>query len=432
MKTTLLTCAAALMAMTATAQTANIQGRAITSQRFNAAVSAKPVSNLIASEAKSVAMMPVAAGKPAAKIVKAAANDEDIFGYFIHTYKGDVVEDFTQVIVDTIWKAEQTLKVVVDDQGNTQDVDCNVCLKSAFGGYRVSEEFYGVYEDESLLFPEQIILKADGVNENTGEPFHYDIYPYSYKFKEDGKSFESVVPLQFEETDGVFYCYGDGWGLFYVDRESGEGLGWGAFCADAMMQRPNGTIEWTGSDQDGNPQTINTFGFLEDYGTQVAAYGWNSTKITMLIDEDLPVKIRTGAPIADIDLKVADGYQWDAGKIVLRGYVTTDDGKIKLDLDADYIYGELKGNTILIPIIVTSSENGGSGDYQGYWYGLNLFENNKFVLDEGNYACGINEHHMTREELIKNTKTFNLMGQQVNRSLTKGLLVREGKKYINK
>ena len=58
------------------------------------------------------------------------------------------------------------------------------------------------------------------------------------------------------------------------------------------------------------------------------------------------------------------------------------------------------------------------------------------TLNTGNFLAagttGIEEIGVTREEKIKNTKTYNLMGQQVNRATAKGLLIRDGKKYINK
>lgn len=437
MKKSLLTCAAALMALAATAQTANMKGSVITSQRINELMSTQTATNLVASNAEVVAAKP----RTIAKIVKAAENDDNVFGYFVHSHQGTDVAEFTSVSIDTIWKANQTVKIVVDEQGNTEDVACNVCLKSAFGGYRVSEVVYGVYEegeDEgSLWFPEQISLKADGVSQN-GQEYHYDIYMYSYELDDKGTSLKGAYPLQFEEVDGVFYNSYDGWGLFYVDRTTGKGLGWGAFVQQSELKNANGTVEWDYYDRDAKEWvTINSDAYIEDYGTQAAVYGWNGTKLSMLIDDDLTVKIRTGAPIADVDIKAEDGYMWDAGQIVLRGYNVDEEGNLSLDLNSDYIYGELKGNTITFPIIASSSQNGGTGDYEGYWYGLNYYQNNTFKLNEGNFAKdkdynGIENHSMSLEEYIKNTKTFNLMGQQVNRSLTKGLLVREGKKFINK
>ena len=44
----------------------------------------------------------------------------------------------------------------------------------------------------------------------------------------------------------------------------------------------------------------------------------------------------------------------------------------------------------------------------------------------------IENFNNTREYKIKNTPTYNIMGQQVNRKDVKGLMIRDGKKYIAK
>ena len=59
------------------------------------------------------------------------------------------------------------------------------------------------------------------------------------------------------------------------------------------------------------------------------------------------------------------------------------------------------------------------------------------TLNEGNYllggnGTGIDNVSTTLAERVKNSKTYNLMGQQVNRMESKGLLIRDGKKYIKK
>lgn len=95
------------------------------------------------------------------------------------------------------------------------------------------------------------------------------------------------------------------------------------------------------------------------------------------------------------------------------------------------IKGTISGNTITFDnIFINCSDltEDGYGLFDGY-YRLG----STITLNEGNYtATGIEEIGVTREEKIKNTKTYNLMGQQVNRATAKGLLIRDGKKYIKK
>ena len=427
MKKTLLACAVAMAAITANAQ----KEVTVNANLLDVNKTVMVNQNLNLSAAKTVAPM-----MKGGKIMKAEEN-EDIFGIFVQTAAGDEVDDYTKAMPDTIWKADHVMTIETQS-GKQVEVNCNICLKNNFGGYIVNQEYYGVYEQdedgsELIWFPEQISLKADGVNKNTQQPYHYDIYMYNIALSDDGSKIKSIDLLQFEgDGDGVFYCANDGWGLLYTDRESGETLGWGGFNWESTLLTTNSTTSWY---YKGEPTMANTV--VEDYETQVAVYGWNNTKLAMDIDDDLTVRIKTGAPAFDIDIKEADGYLWDAGKVVLRGFTIDEENYVHMDPTADYIYGTLQGNTIVIDGIMTSSENSGTGDYAGYWYGLNFYELVTITLNEGNFAAdpdyeGIDEKSMTREELIKNTKTYNMMGQQVNRAVAKGLLIRNGKKYMGK
>lgn len=436
MKKLLLFIAVAMTAMTVNAQNAPVKAVALNANRFDAAKTFNLTPGMASDQIANVN-----AKNTSAKIIKNAEANDDVFGVFVQTFTGDVVEDFTGATTDTIWKANQVMTIPVDNEGNTTEVTCNICLKSAFGGYRITEPYYGVYEETEdgayIFFPEQISLKADGVNSNTGQPYHYDCYMYNVVLSDDGTQITNLKLLQFEgDEEGIFYNTDSGWGLYYTDRETGSGLGFGAFIWNSMLMEPNGTVSWGARDNNDNYNITTASAFIEDYETSVAVYGWYNTKLTMQVEDDLSVKIRTGAPIADYDLKEADGYMWDAGKIVLSAWVADEEGHVHID-DADYIYGELKGNQITIPGIMTHSENGGTGDYAGYYYGLNFIQQNIITLNEGNFAAdadseGIEETSMTREEKIKSTKTYNLMGQQVNRSKVNGLLIRDGKKYVNR
>ena len=419
MKKNLLTLVALLTAMTATAQR-NVQGLS----KFENANLAK-----IAVLDKEIGVNQ-SAKTTTLKKVKAKAEDNDTVA---------AVADFTLCAIDTLWNANQQIEVVVDEEGNTETVDCNVCIKERFGGYRLTETVYGVYgEDEEgqyLYFPgDQLVLQLDGKTQ-TGTEYHYDIYMMNYTETEEGFS---VGGWSFTGEDGILYSEGDGWCLLYTDRSTGETLGVGGTCEEATLMKENGTASYWYRTSNGTYE-YNDPCHIEDLEYQVAVNGWMNTKLVMDIEDDMTVKIHTGAPIYDEILAAADGYAWDAGMIVLRGWKLEDgedeEGPYQyyaLDLDADYIYGELNGNTITVPIIMTSSENSGTGEYEGYWYSLLVIRENTFTLNDGAFAAGIQDVNMTREEKIKNTKTFNLMGQQVNRANVKGIVIRDGKKLMMK
>ena len=429
MKKNLLTLVALLTAMTATAQR-NVQGLS----KFENANLAK-----IAVLDKEIGVNQSAKTTTLKKVKAKAEDNDNVAAVFIQTSKGEVVADFTLCAIDTLWKANQQIEVVVDEEGNTETVDCNVCIKDRFGGYRLTETVYGVYgEDEEgqyLYFPgEQLALQLDGKTQ-TGTEYHYDIYMMNYTETEEGFS---VGGWSFTGEDGILYSEGDGWCLLYTDRSTGETLGVGGTCEEATLMKENGTASYWYRTSNGTYE-YNDPCHIEDLEYQVAVNGWMNTKLVMDIEDDMTVKIHTGAPIYDEILAAADGYAWDAGMIVLRGWKLEDgedeEGPYQyyaLDIDADYIYGELNGNTITVPFIMTSSENSGTGEYEGYWYSLLGIRENTFTLNDGAFAAGIQDVNMTREEKIKNTKTFNLMGQQVNRANVKGIVIRDGKKLMIK
>lgn len=431
MKKILLSFAVALVAMSASAQSTRLKNVNLNLSKFNVEQNFKTIETPAPLKAISIST-----SNSKAKIVKKAdADNSDIFGLFIQTFAGEDVPEFTVCLTDTIYKADATVKVPIDTLGNTTDVKCNICLKRNFGGYRISEPYYGIYEEDdngaSIIFPEQISLKADGVSSTSGAEYHYDIYMYNINLTDDGTQIENIDLLSFEgDGDGVFYSSADGWGLFYTDRTTGKGLGWGGFVWDPVVYQANGKGSWYTS-RDGQRTDYNSDVFIEDFETQVSVYGWMNAKLAMEIGDDLSVKMAAGFPIADLVIKEADGYTWDAGRILAYGWEIDEDNYIVTN-DDPYIYGTLSGNTITIPGIYTRSEVGGSGDYQGYYYGINFYRQNTFTLNDGSFAAGISETTMTREDVIKNTKTYNLMGQQVNRSAAKGLLIRDGKKFMSK
>ena len=67
------------------------------------------------------------------------------------------------------------------------------------------------------------------------------------------------------------------------------------------------------------------------------------------------------------------------------------------------------------------------------WYSLGWFDGLTFQLDNRNFvAAGIKNVENSLIDRVKNSKTYNMMGQQVDVKTAKGLLIRDGKKFIKK
>lgn len=111
----------------------------------------------------------------------------------------------------------------------------------------------------------------------------------------------------------------------------------------------------------------------------------------------------------------SEGYlRWDYAKenaatgYLIRNYLMTD--------DESYMYG-------------ASYEDAMGAFVSGIYTGFTIEKFDNFAADAD--ADGIRDIKPTLEESIKNRKVYNLQGQLVNKN-AKGILVREGKKFLNK
>ena len=184
--------------------------------------------------------------------------------------------------------------------------------------------------------------------------------------------------------------------------------------------------------------------YVEDYGNNVSVYGYAwfqpssgmglSTVTSLDIDQDLNV-LFTG-PQNAFPVSVFGITDEEAGKYFK--ILGTKPGKEKGWVEADtsepsHVNGKLSGNKIVMdmfPVLTNLWKDPATQETKGYgfWY-LNYV----ITLDEGVFKAdpsyaGING---VTETSVKNVKTYNLFGQEVPAN-TKGLVIRDGKKFFNK
>ncbi len=184
--------------------------------------------------------------------------------------------------------------------------------------------------------------------------------------------------------------------------------------------------------------------YVEDYGNNVSVYGYAwfqpssgmglSTVTSLDIDQDLNV-LFTG-PQNAFPVSVFGITDEEAGKYFK--ILGTKPGKVEGWVEADtsepsHVNGKLSGNKIVMdmfPVLTNLWKDPATQETKGYgfWY-LNYV----ITLDEGVFKAdpsyaGING---VTETSVKNVKTYNLFGQEVP-ATTKGLVIRDGKKFFNK
>ena len=184
--------------------------------------------------------------------------------------------------------------------------------------------------------------------------------------------------------------------------------------------------------------------YVEDYGNNVSVYGYAwfqpssgmglSTVTSLDIDQDLNV-LFTGPQIA-FPVAPFGITDEEAGKYfkILGTKPGKEEGYIEADTsDPSYVKGKLSGNKIVMntfPVLTNLWKDPATQETKGYgfWY-----ENYVIALDEGVFKAdpsyaGING---VTETSVKNVKAYNLFGQEVP-ATTKGLVIRNGKKFFNK
>ena len=167
---------------------------------------------------------------------------------------------------------------------------------------------------------------------------------------------------------------------------------------------------------------VNVYNFAE-------ALGVGGFVISIDINDDGTVSMPSKQNLFGTKYNIPDAEIATYGDyfFVVRAYLNEDE-KIYRDYKAENIAGTISGNTITLTDYWSIATN---PDSDGIAYTVTTAQlGTTFTLNDGNYTAGIKEIGVTREEKIKNTKTYNIMGQQVNRANAKGLLIRNGKKFI--
>lgn len=282
----------------------------------------------------------------------------------------------------------------------------------------------GVYQGDSIVIPAQYcyeVAEGDDDYDSFGE-CQFALYNLNCDASGNPETYDANNIVFDVNDDGSLSLRTDG---YYVTIEGGTydgyyynyGIGTSVFPANATQ-----TITSSGTDYDYD-------GYVEDYETMIGVYnafGFGGY-FEMSVNDDLTVSVDPGQHMFA-----------QSSSYVSQGYSEYYDLYLYFQKDGSWYFnmtnpltGVLSGNTVTFDygfsiISTVETEDGTSGRGWG-------FTGYTLTLNEGNFlADGIKEVNTNREDKIKNTKTYNLMGQQVNRDNAKGLLIYGGKKYIKK
>ncbi len=176
--------------------------------------------------------------------------------------------------------------------------------------------------------------------------------------------------------------------------------------------------------------------YVEDYETAVDVYGFcGMGLVSMEIAEDMSVSMATGQPLAEMSpSQDPDGVYGSFNVVGVLVGEPNSDGKrpIQMDWDIKDVKGVLDADTISFANDYGMFAVATRPDAEENLYSRGWFQDAAVVMFDGHFITGIKDVNVALEEKGKNSKTYNMMGQQVNAATAKGLLIRNGKKFIKK
>lgn len=367
----------------------------------------------------------------AKKAAPARIAHDGIYGLYISGYTE----------LDDKWSCDSVLV----EKANVTDEETNTTYntKFTFCSENAPTSFYGVYDAAAgtITCPSQ---RSGSFSGNTTQG------PVDYKFTV-GTLSPSGDQYLFSQDPFVFTVDEDG--SLLLDVEEGSALAnaiegkqtlWNFFFS-LELKPANAVISYSRPTQ--QEDVYDDFvhaAYVEDWGNNVSVYGYGwfqpssgmglSTITSLDIDKDLNVLFtgpQNAFPLATFGIRDEQAGKYfkicGTKPAAQQGYVEVDTG------DPSYVKGQLSGNKIVMdnfPVFSDFFNDPATGEQKayGFWY-LNYV----ITLDEGNFqaAGGSNGINGVTETSVKNVKTYNLFGQEVP-ATTKGLVIRDGKKFFNK
>lgn len=325
-------------------------------------------------------------------------------------------------------------------EDNIYDIhECSAATITAMDGNKFKIAFAtGYAEIEGTYDPATGVITCGTqecgsyTNTSTGVTFYFTIKGISSLDLANGK-LNVTDDLSFTVADdGSISLNQEGYILIISDCTNTDytGMTWVWYTGTRFM--PVNAVQEGRASTSGSWEAYSTPVAVEDYEYSVNVYNFcGSGCLSIDINDNGTVSVATGQHISALNL--SDDSEYDTyGYYINFVGVKLDGGYISRDYDKTTVTGTIKDNVITLGeyfALASLSDPDGAAYARG-WYAPNA----TITLNEGNYLAtsGIEEIGMTREDRIKNTKTYNIMGQQVDRSTAKGLLIRDGKKYIKK
>lgn len=333
---------------------------------------------------------------------------------------------------------------IKDEEGNAYNVQFKLPSEgydSKTGkSYDTSLKFYGKYDAETnkITCPVQVALN---------HPTYKNIYAFAWNDELNGLVTDQ--PFTFTVEDGVISLDAKALGFYMADYAETAGSDEGTFWQNwigAELRPANGVMAFQIAlrDNQGNvvgkqdctaavaiddfTYSANVYGFAP-YGAIIGAsangFGLSAT-INITMNADGTVEIPAGQNVWAVKSLISNPKE-EAGDYIFTNGATSD-GYPDPNTSCQ---GTMTGNTLSFDYIALYSNlfevNDGTQTYTG-GYGMWLY-NTTISLNKGGFAAGIEDVNAANDNVLKNAKCYNVLGQRVSDN-AKGLIIRGGKKFV--
>ena len=370
-------------------------------------------------------------------VVAKAAKPKKMEAEQLYTKKVLIQSDYNETCYDANYLTFE--EVNVEQDGVVYNVQMN-------GLTAEGTTALGVYDPEAgtMTFPPQVIA------ENTTDLGYSTEYGPIELYAVDAEGNVSENPLVFEESEEGFVISSDFKGYFcympeFIDPENGKEGGTWATGFNCSIVPVNAKMSYyaSGASFKDDPEA-------EGWAPGSCDINYEDWETSLNINED--GETCTMAAGQQLLAHNYDTKDFAYGYMCLWTAPPDEEGILQVNYDPNsYLEGEVYKDVTLsdgtecdyyIRFFGVDADNkitnrqyfGGftNEDEKGkaYWIG-SYFCDLEFIMPKA-VPTGIQDNPQMRIDNIKNTKTYNLMGQQVDRKSAKGVLIRGGKKYIAK
>lgn len=375
-------------------------------------------------------------GKAAARKAPKKA-EGDLYGAYLNKYDGEACPEFVGAEPETLLVANHPMTITYQDQSGAeqqQEITCNVVAPDFFGCEAKyvfgALKAYGLVEyDESV--GANVLWFPDAEPVGRWDAQGYDLYFYGATPAEEEGSVYLKALTYTQDENGNWVCDTPIVTVIAVNAQGQSGL-IGLNFNNSSLIGTNGVCNYVGAK--GGRHEISDVVAIDDFEAQVSVYGISfdvaGTKLDFNVDEDCTVHCPTGQVLYDNDYS---NDEFEYGFIHLYGDAI-EGNSIMADASITELVGKIEGNTMSFPDVYFAALS--NFDAEGSGYGFSHYTDLTIILDNDEFAAwktlGIKDVKGTKEDQIRNAKSYNLMGQRVFGGKAKGLLVRDGKKYIAK